>query len=91
MASGEPPSKDVGSIVLVGGSGLRAAVVGQPVPGAPVFRSTAGAWFDEGREAPMACHCKAVVRSIHDIDDPVLAVTFVEGLVQDLRDGPFLL
>lgn len=39
----------------------------------------------------MACHCKAVVRSIHDIDDPVLAVTFVEGLVQDLRDGPFLL
>lgn len=41
---------------------------------------------DPHGEVRTAWHAKEVVRSIYDIDDPDLAVTFVDRLAQDLQD-----
>jgi transposase len=41
---------------------------------------------DPHGEVRMAWHCKEVVRQIYDIDDPALAVEFVERLCVDLQD-----
>lgn len=44
---------------------------------------------DPHGEVRMAWHAKEVVRSIYDIDDPVLAGEFVAGLGEDLQDDTF--
>ena len=44
---------------------------------------------DPHGEVRMAWHAKEVVRSVHDIDDPDLAVAFVERLGVDLQDDSY--